>query len=185
MRSPTRLATLAVMVALAVPLAGPAPARAQAPAPGGAPDPSARLLDHLAGIDRSLREISVLLTSVLDHQQVNVLLNRLQLKERALTPLQQAVADTRGQLDSLDQEIKRLEMIREDWERRRAAAAPGEPALSSEEVEMRRLMGELERLEDRRAVLAQRLVEQENDLDRQRDDIRALEEMVDARLGLR
>jgi chromosome segregation ATPase len=166
-------------------LVGPVTTIAAEPAVAASQEEAGKLLEHLAGIDRSLQEISVLLTSILDHQQLDVLLSRMQLKERSQVPLQDELNRARADRDGLSAEINRLQAIRQEWERARNAATPGDPVNESEAREMRRLFSELERLEEREAVLIQRVIELEDDLARRRDDIRTLEEMVDARLGLR
>jgi chromosome segregation ATPase len=71
-----------------------------------------------------------------------------------------------------------LEMFREQ-------AGKEGPEAETLGTEIERGRKQLDRLEEREATLHQRIIELEDDLARNGEDIATLEEMVDARLGLR
>jgi len=140
------------------------------------------LTSELAGMRRSLHEISLLLSAALDQQEMSVLMTRIELKQRRLQPLEVSLRGARGSLESVKDERSHLtdmiEMMREE-------AGKDTPDAESLKPEVERGRKQLDRLAEREATLRQRIIELEDDLARNQEDIATLEEMVDERLGLR
>ena len=167
---------------------GPAPRRQEAGLPvaaAGGGDDAGRadaMQRELAGMRRSLHEITILLAAALDHQELSVLMSRMELKQRRLQPLEAALDSARKERQGLTDEASHLadmlEMFREE---------AGENSTDTEALQGEILRGRKrqDRLAERVAALDLRIIELEDDLARNEEDIIMLEEMVDARLGLR
>ena len=143
------------------------------------------LVQELAGIRQSLTYISTLLDSVLQQQGIDVLMKRLQLKESRIAPLERELRAVRDDREALGEEVKRMRVMLEDWEREAQDRDPSLPEDEDMNRELLRLRRNIEFMEEREATLYLRIIELDNDLSRSRSDIRILEESVDEQLGLR
>ena len=152
-----------------------------------ADDQTTFLLEEVAGLNRSLEEIATLLSLLLKQQHVDILIKRIELKERRLSPLQSELRGTQDERTSVQEEIKGLEAFRKETERQLdEQAQTGLDTLDSDERRMLREM-ELrsERLTERLERLDQRAIELENDFAASREEITILDEMLAEQLGLR
>jgi hypothetical protein len=179
---PTRLArigTLFTLVALLLPLSA-AAAWAEGEDAATAPD----IAEQLEGIRGELKTIARLLGAVEGHQRVGALIARIGLKQQRLASIEGRLRSTRDEQESLEQEIERLTAIEQSWTEGLDEAL--DDGLSEDErrgLEMMRQ--EKKSVENRVETLRLRVVELENDLMRAQEDVLALEEIVDERLGLR
>jgi chromosome segregation ATPase len=180
----TGLAALGVALLTAPPAtAGPEPAPQETTAQTPSADAMVTALrQELAGMRRSLDEISLLLAATLDQHQVAVLMTRIELKQRRMSPLEEHLQRTRDERDGMQQ--NRAQMI--DMEETiRAEVGESEEEQQQMRLDLAHFQREMDRMDDRIAVLDQRIIELEDDLSRNQDDIAVLEEMVDERLDLR
>jgi chromosome segregation ATPase len=187
---PAALAVVTGLAALGVALltaptatAGPEPAPQETTAQTPSADAMVTALrQELAGMRRSLDEISLLLAATLDQHQVAVLMTRIELKQRRMSPLEEHLQRTRDERDGMQQ--NRAQMI--DMEETiRAEVGESEEEQQQMRLDLAHFQREMDRMDDRIAVLDQRIIELEDDLSRNQDDIAVLEEMVDERLDLR
>ena len=180
----TGLAALGAALLTAPPAtAGPEPAPQETTAQTPSADAMVTALrQELAGMRRSLDEISLLLAATLDQHQVAVLMTRIELKQRRMSPLEEHLQRTRDERDGMQQ--NRAQMI--DMEETiRAEVGESEEEQQQMRLDLAHFQREMDRMDDRIAVLDQRIIELEDDLSRNQDDIAVLEEMVDERLDLR
>jgi chromosome segregation ATPase len=148
---------------------------------------SAVLLQEMARLNHSLEEISGLLSLLLDGQEVDILMKRMQFKERRLAQVESEMRSRRSESEHLQEDIKQMEAYREELELRAESGAQGglEPPNPEDESMRRHLDAELERLVERADSLYQQAVELENEVGTLRDEYEILEEMLDERLDLR
>ena len=180
----TGLAALGAALLTAPPAtAGPEPAPQETTAQTPSADAMVTALrQELAGMRRSLDEISLLLAATLDQHQVAVLMTRIELKQRRMSPLEEHLQRTRDERDGMQQ--SRAQMI--DMEETiRAEVGESEEEQQQMRLDLAHFQREMDRMDDRIAVLDQRITELEDDLSRNQDDIAILEEIVDERLELR
>lgn len=145
------------------------------------------LAAEAATMNRSMQEIARLLRELLDGHQVELLIRRLDLKQRGMAPMEQELRGARSERDNLSSELTGLGARVEELDSRIGEESRG--SADREQSPWRMMRSELEanvkRLRERLTMLDQRIIELENDLSSSRREILALEETVDARLGLR
>ena len=152
-----------------------------------APDPVFALQEELAGVRAALDQIAAHLARLLEHQEVQSLMARLQIRERRIATLENEQRSVREQRATANEERRRLEGVLEEWERdneRRETADPDDPEAEAMKGEIRRVRRQIALLEQREADLDQRLAELNADLSRAESEIRRLTDIVDERLGL-
>lgn len=152
--------------------------RAQQPAP--AEEAQGALLAEIAGLHRSLDQLVELLRAGLAHQKIDVMLKRIELKERRLAPLERRLRGTQDSILNSQGEIARLEQMKESTEQELAdlIREGHEGAIN----ESRYLMGEFEKaIRSEQATieeLERRVVELEDELADGRDEIAILDEKL-------
>ncbi len=157
-------------------------------APNPPASPADPLAQQVAEVSRTLKELVGLLREQLKAQRADTLMNRLDLKTRALAPLEATLAGTRSECRSLQDQIAQIRARQEQVDSQMSemgrAPAPGRPEeqLKAEKAEHEMI---LKVLGDRLGAAEQRALEMESDLAGRRSEIKALEEQVDAHLGLR
>lgn len=164
-----------------------APAGPPLAAQAGEADPRAHAVGsamhrEMAGMRRSLDEIAALLAAALEQQQVAVLMSRMELKQRRLEPLESGLARARRERDSLRQEHRELNDMRDIFRKEMEEQAE---TRQQAQRQLDQVARRLEQLEDRMRNLDQEIIEREDDLAANEEDIAILEEMVDERLSLR
>jgi hypothetical protein len=80
-------------------------------------DEGARLLEEVAGLNRSLDRLVALLERSLENQRIDLLLKRVDLKERRLAPLEAELRDAENEVLRAETEIRRMEDMQERQER--------------------------------------------------------------------
>jgi len=153
-----------------------------AAADGGEAGRADAMQRDLGEMRRSLHDIATLLAAALGHQELSVLMSRIELKQRRLQPLEDSLRKARGDLENTKEERNHLADMLEMFREQAGKEGPDAETLGTE---IERGRKQLDRLEEREATLHQRIIELEDDLARNGEDIATLEEMVDARLGLR
>ncbi len=161
------------------------PLAAQPPAP---PPPAAgeqSLEQQMAELNRSVKTLVELLRVYLARQETDVLLQRIALGHRKLAPMETELRELRSKEQALDDERAQYETMLTEFEER--AGNDSEDGFSEEDLAQMRQHFELQMklTKDKRWKLEQRILELENRLEVERQDIDALEELVDERLGLR
>ena len=180
-----RLALLAILLAsLLIPRVTPAQRAAEDKEPLLAPDPVYALQEELAGVRAALDQIATHLARLLEHQEVQSLMARLQIRERRTATLENEQRSVREQRATANEERRRLEGVLEEWERDNEGREPDDPEAEAMKGEMRRVRRQIALLEQREADLDQRLAELNADLSRAESEIRRLTDIVDERLGL-
>jgi chromosome segregation ATPase len=92
-----------------------APVAAQQQAVAG--DQTARLVQEVAGLNRSLDHMVAMLEQVMSNQKVDLLLKRIEIKERRLAPMASDLRSMESEYDNRKTEIKRLrEFIKQQEE---------------------------------------------------------------------
>ena len=150
------------------------------PAPGG-------LEEQVAQLNHSLDRIASMLEQVLDVQQADLLMKRLQLLQARLAPGERDL--TRAVEDYSDREEESV-ALRDRWKAMEAQIREEEKAGdpdAARDLEMIRLDFEAQTASVQRRLDAAylRVQELENGLAASREDIAILEELLDERLGLR
>jgi len=140
---------------------------------------------QLEGIRGELKSIVQLLGSVEEHQQLSVLMTRIRLKQERMMAIEGELRSARGEHEAAEREAKRIEGIERSWTQGLDDALEPKELDENERRQLDLMREEKKSLESRAEVLRLRIVELENDVARAQDDIRALEETVDERLGLR
>ncbi|MBI3447667.1 MAG: hypothetical protein HY049_01915 [Acidobacteria bacterium] len=145
------------------------------------------LAQGIRDLNRSIQEIASLLREQLKKQQTDLLMKRVDIKERALsareTELRGATAERNGLGDALKGIQARSEQLGEEIGREERPGARKPDSESSRERAGLDLQEKL--FKDKLAAAEQRVSELENDVARYRDEIRTWEELVDSQLGLR
>jgi len=158
--------------------AGLFPAHAQPPAPAG--DETARLVDEVAGLNRSLEKLVVMLEQVMYQQQVDLMLKRIELKERRLEPMASHLRSLQREYDDRKSELKHFqEMIEREKERisdeiREGTDRPDSASRNNVEELERVLTVETARVEE----LERRMRRLEDDLAEGREEILVLDEQL-------
>ena len=148
--------------------------------PAGAQEPSEKLAEDIAGIDRSLERMAVLLETLIGNQQIDILLKRIELKERRLAPLESELRRAERALIDIESRVKRMNEEREeledvvDEEIRDGVDQAGSEARRMQEQLARVVEMETGRVEEYR----RRVIRLEDQLAEGRDEILILDEQL-------
>jgi chromosome segregation ATPase len=154
------------------------PTLAQPPAPAG--DETARLVDEVAGLNRSLERLVVMLEQVMYQQQVDLVLKRIAMKERRLDPMASHLRSLQREYDDRKSDFKQFqEMIELEKdmisdEIREGTDRPGSGSRNQVKELERVLTVEAARLEE----LERRMRALEDDLAEGREEIEVLDEQL-------
>lgn len=183
-RTAVRLLPAALVLAglaVSVPAAGAAPPAAGATSPADL----AALTEELRELTRSVQELVELLRHQTEGQRLGLWMQRIDLAQRRLAPLEQERRRLEADLDAVSEEENRLRALLSDLEAEAEEAAeglPGQPA-----PDQAALRGELQlhlgALRRRRSNLETRLVELDNELVTRRRDLEDWEHGLDRRLA--
>lgn len=171
-----RVVTLAAGTAVAVlaaqgALADPAPA---------APSATSALEQEIAGIHRTLDRLVALLETVRDNQRVDLLLKRIELKERRLAPLENRWQSALDRIESLQSEATGVESRRaelEDTLNLEIRAGQDHPESDTRQM-LQQLVAALKALEGQLAEARARARSLEDELAGSRKQIAALDEQL-------
>jgi len=154
------------------------PAHAQPPAPSG--DETARLVEEVAGLHRSLDKLVVMLEQVIYQQQVDLMLKRIELKERRLDPMASHLRSLQREYDDRKSELKHYQEMLElekdviSDEVREGTDRPDSGSRNQVKELERILTVETARIED----LERRMRQLEDDLAEGREEILVLDEQL-------
>jgi len=174
-----RLAMVGCGVALALAVGAPA-ARAEEPA-----DPAIAIVRELAAIRGELHGISEMLSAMQQQQQLSALMARLQVKQSRAADIEGELRGVRSERDGQQAQLDELKAMEEAWFDNIDARAGNDEERDAMRRQMEMLQQKKKIIEERIENLRLRGVELENNLSRAQEDVQALEEAVDERLGLR
>jgi chromosome segregation ATPase len=148
---------------------------------GATDQTTARLSDEMRGIRQSLDRIVDLLETLQRRQDVDLLLKRIELRERRLDPLESRLRSAESEIQGTEDHLHELDKMEEQHEEilneeiREGSDAP--------RSETRRILDDIQRTreaqEERLEAVRMRLQQYENDLARGRETIEILDEMLD------
>ena len=145
------------------------------------------LQQEVARLNGTMKEIVRLLEKQIEGQETDLLIRRSQLSNRSLGPAKERLRQARVDLTRLDDEetsyAQAMEMYESERPQLRDATDPEEARRMAAQVEQ--MKERLEVLETRRQELKREIAELENGVLSREQDMRLLEELIDARLGLR
>ena len=153
------------------------PAMAQA-GPGPERD---TLAEQLAGLNRSLERLVVLLESSLENQKVDLLLKRINLRERRLAPLESELRSSRNAIADSESETAYLKQMQEQHEE--TLTREIREGLDRPDSETRAMMAGMEsalKMQSQRLEKSQlRIRELEDELAEGREQIAVLDDMLE------
>jgi len=142
--------------------------------------PSTQVAADVHGIHQALNRLVVLLEEVRQQRHVELLLKRIELKERRLAPLENRLRSAEGDVVGLEDELKHIEVMRTQTEQQiddEIRTGKDDPQSGS-----RRMLDEVERMvESLNARLDEarlRVRQAEDDLLDGREEIEILDEML-------
>lgn len=152
--------------------------------PARAQDASGQLAENIAGINRSLERMVAMLETLIDNQRVDILLKRIELKERRLEPLESELRRTERAITDVEARIKRLNEEKEELDD--AIADDVRAGTDSEDSESRRMKMQLERVIETENARTEDMRRQVNRLEDQladgREELAILDEQLQALL---
>lgn len=96
-----------------------------------------RLVEEMSGVNRSLDQLVRLMESILEQQKTDLLLKRIEMKERRVSPLEAEMRNARNTASGISTEIERLQAMLDEWESaHRRAVRDGKEAVAAEQLEM-------------------------------------------------
>ncbi len=137
---------------------------------------------ELVRLNRSLEEIVALLKRSVEHQELDLLIQRVELAVRRLTSMEEELGRLRNSLEGVEEERLTMEAVREHLEAERDPNAEDADAF---EQQMEELDFRLKLLKDQSWKREQRALDLEGKISTLLEDIEALESALDERLGLR
>jgi chromosome segregation ATPase len=145
----------------------------------------APVVDQLEGIRVELKAISRYLQLLEEHQQVTLLMTRIRLKQQRLSLLESRVQSARNEQQYIEEEIEQLQTVEQSYFEDVERDEFGTEESEARQQELSYLRQQKRNLQSRLEAQRARVIELENDLMQAREDVLALEEAVDERLGLR
>ncbi|MCP3981578.1 MAG: hypothetical protein GY716_19945 [bacterium] len=133
------------------------------------------VLQELGGIRKALDRLVGLLETAEGHQRVELLLKRIDLKERRLIPREQALEGAQEEVRSLELEAERMEQMLEEGSHFQIQAGMNEEALAEMERQVRAAVGDINRRMEGARARAQRL---DNEVAEGRDELEDLDDML-------
>jgi len=148
--------------------------------PAAEPD----LAREMAGVNRSLEQMAAMLERLLENQKTDLVLKRIEMRERRIAPLETELRERHGELVTSQAELDRLEDLKEDWnDRLREAARTDENAA----IELRVMQQQFEQAHgkqnSRHLALEERVRQLEDELAEGREVIQDLEALLLERIG--
>jgi len=183
MRPRTIVPALLLSIVLAPAVSGARPAYGQAADPAAPGD----RIPETPSVSRSLAEISATLKQLLDRQDLDLLVKRIDLKSRRIASLEGQLRGARDERDSLEEARSQirlhLEQLTEQLDLE--LAKPGEGDSSAFKAQKEEMELRSRQLGDRMDALDLRMAELQSLLSVREDEIEGLEDALDRRMGLR
>lgn len=88
-----------------------------APAAGQQGDPTARLVEEVAGLNRSVDRLVDMMQELMESRKVDLLIKRIEIKQRAVIPMAADLRSMESEYDNLKMESKRLQDMVEQQEK--------------------------------------------------------------------
>jgi chromosome segregation ATPase len=178
---PPRTILFAAALATLLSFAAPLHSQPEEPAPPEQVSPQ----EELRRLNATLREIADLLRQHLERQETDVFLRRLDLSYQRLAPLENELRSARSEKEGVAAEMENMaHMLAAAEEQIEQESSVLEGDDGSQRMK-REIEARVEQLKRREWQLEQQIVELENRLARRLEDVQALEEWIDERLGLR
>ncbi len=138
----------------------------------------------LQGIQQSLDRMTVILERLVESRQVDLLLKRIELKERRLIPMEKELRDLRSRYSDSEAEIEAMVSMMEEWEKqkREAELTSNEDEVSALEEMHRQITAGIEREKSRRDGIDIEMRELEAEIDQQRRNLNYLDDLLEERL---
>ncbi|MCP4659212.1 MAG: YbhB/YbcL family Raf kinase inhibitor-like protein [bacterium] len=145
------------------------------------------LAQELTKLNQTMREITELMRTYIARQEVDMIMKRIELHRRYLTPLEEELRRAKSTQENVEEELERMSVIIAEMEEEleRDDSDGLDPADGRAQQAVDRMELHLKLQKDRRWTLEQRIIELENDLTGRRQEMEALEEIADEQLGLR
>lgn len=162
---------LAALSLAALPVAGQSPATDAAPG---------QLSEDVQGIRQALDRLVVLLEITQRHQEVDLVLKRIELRERRMEPLERRLRSAENEIERIEDQLKAMERMREQHEE--ALDDEIREGVDVPHSETRRILEDIERSQtgaaERLESVRMRMQQYENDLAEGRRAIEILDEML-------
>ena len=152
-----------------------------APARDAADDPIGALRDSIERANTSLEAIAHSLSALHIEQQAMLMIRRVELEERRMSPLNSAVRSAHQDVEQLEREIRQMERMREDFQQQvdEAVRKGADPLDLPERREVEQIENVIE-LDREQLVIAQaRAIEAEDDLARRKKRMEILDEKLE------
>jgi chromosome segregation ATPase len=164
-------AILAVLVLGALPAAG---------QPTASDHAVAQLSEEMKGIRQSLDRMAALLEATRRHQQIDLVLKRIALRERRLKPLEDRLRSAESEVEGISEHLKSLDRMQAQHEEELDAEI--RDGLDDPRSETRRVLADIERTrtgaEERLEAAYSRGQQYENELAHGKRQIEILDEML-------
>ncbi|HYU35488.1 MAG TPA: hypothetical protein VEW48_25320 [Thermoanaerobaculia bacterium] len=161
-------------------------ARAQ-PAPQSSPSSAGTLEQEVAKLDRSVQELVALLREYLAHQDVDLLLKRVELGLQKMGPLNQELTSLQARQSADEEQLGQLQSALTALQARelQSEASPDPQVTTDDATRKIQMEAEIKRLKRRIAETEQRISEDENELTEEQRNVQQWESVIDKRLGQR
>ncbi len=140
---------------------------------------------EMKALNVTMKEIAALLQKHVAGQETELLIQRVELANRALISRREELAETRAEVGRLSEEEAALRINIESYREGLSQADVSQEMKDNVLGEVKRLEKRLESLEARRKDLERRMMVLENEVATYEEDMRILESVLDERLGLR
>jgi chromosome segregation ATPase len=144
------------------------------------PDPATRVADELAGVNRSLDQLVTMMQTMMEYQEIDLVLKRIEMKERRVLPLESALRNARETVTSVSSELERMQSMVQEWEDAESRAV--REGREQEAAEFRQMIAHSRaEVEYQTATLdryEQRVRELEDDIALLNRDLRGLDELL-------
>lgn len=178
----------AVALAAATLITPAASAQAPAASPPRATAAPPSVEAQLAELNRSVQQLVDMMAVYLERQRVDLLIKRIELSSQRLLAREQELSKARDDRASVEEEVQRLSPMLDRMEEQ-LLEAETDPANNPDADGTRRMLeelsGRLKWLGDKAWNLDQTILQLESDLERQRRDVAAWEEVIDRELTQR
>lgn len=154
-------------------------------APPSPPPSSGSLEQEVRQLNRSVQELVVLLRDHLAHQDVDLLLKRVEIGLQKIAPLEQELKDLRARRVADEESLNQLRIAMtmvQTLEQDGTGSTSDDTAQTARKVQ---LEAEVKRLRRRLSETEQRIVEVEGKLAQEQRDLQQWELLIDRRLGQR
>lgn len=182
-QAPIAPRTILCVAALATLLVFATPLHSQTEEPTATEEVSPQ--EELHRLNQTLKEIADLLRQHLERQETEVFLRRLDLSYQRLAPLENELRSARSEKESVASEQENLTNMLASAEEQIERESSTLEVDSGTQQMKREVEARIEQLKKQEWQVEQRIVDLENRLARRQEDVQALEEWIDERLGLR